>query len=60
LVEATTDFLNGAAECFEEKIYPTKRLEIEFICTTTGTHKSIEDALKATFGDMITCEHISC
>jgi hypothetical protein len=35
-------------------------MDIEFICSTQSAHESIEDALKASFGDKFTCGTIGC
>lgn len=37
-----------------------KKVDIEFICADNGALKSLEDNLKVTLGNLITCEHINC
>lgn len=54
------DFADGKIKCFTEEVIPVKKVDIEFICTDQGAHKTIEDALKDALGDQITCQHIGC
>ena len=54
------NFTDEKIECFAEHVIPVKKMDIEIICTTSGAHKSVEDALKAALGDQVTCEHVGC
>jgi hypothetical protein len=54
------EFADAKLDCFSEKVIPVQKLDIEFICTDQGAHKTIEDALEAALGDEITCHHINC
>ena len=45
------DFANGKIKCFTEEVINVKKLDIEFICTDQGAHKTIEEALKEALGD---------
>lgn len=45
------EFADNKIKCFSEHIIPVEKLDISFICTDQGAHKSIEDALAAAFGD---------
>ena len=45
------EFADKKIDCFSEKVIPVQKLDIEFICTDQGAHKSIEEALEAAFGD---------
>ena len=35
-------------------------MDIEVICAEDGIHKTVEEALKHTLGELIDCEHIGC
>jgi len=54
------DFADKKLDCFTEKVIPVKKMDIEFICTDQGAHKTIEDALEAALGDQVTCHHVNC
>ena len=54
------DFAEKKINFFSEKIIPVEKLDIEFICTDQGAHKTIEDALDSVLGDEVTCHHINC
>lgn len=54
------DFTDNKIKCFTEEVIDVKKMDIEFICTDQGAHRSVEEALKAALGDEITCEHIGC
>ena len=54
------DFANGKIKCFTEEVIEVKKLDIEFICTDQGAHKSIREALDDAMLDQVKCKHVGC
>ena len=42
-------------KCFTEKVIQVQKIDIEFICSSEGAHKTVSDALREALADIVTC-----
>jgi len=54
------EYASKKLDCFTEEVIQVKKMDIQFICTDQGAHKTLKDALDHALEGKINCGHVDC
>jgi len=58
--ELSRKLVDDKVKCFEEKVIPVEKVDINVVCVSQGGHKSVAEALQNSNINYINCGHVDC